>query len=154
MSGINLADLANHLKTQDNLATQHPIYCVYSTRTIYIEDGGYGGIETKEVWVDTDDYCEVEDSEFSEALSVISDGYSLVEITVDDCRKQYERKTVGIIPNFVTACFTRAGADAYLAANGHNLEQPYIYVHSLSRNDEMIGLREHLISTFQTEESL
>lgn len=150
MSFTNLCELANNLKTQDNLATQHPFYCVYSKRSIYIEDG-YGGMETKDVWVDADDYCEVEDSEISEALSVISEGYDSVEVTVDDCKRQYHRKTVGLIPQFETACLTRAGAEAYLKANGHNLNQPYIYVHSLYRNDEMIGLREHVINNFSGE---
>lgn len=147
MSNLNLSELANNLNTQDNLATQHPFYCVYSKRSIYIEDG-YGGMETKDVWVHADDYSEVEDDEISEALSVISEGYSSVEVTVDDCKRQYHRKTVGIIPQFETACLTRAGAEAYLKTNGHNLSQPYIYVHSLYRNDEMIGLREHVINTF------
>lgn len=147
MSKLNLTELANKLNTQDNLITQHPFYCVYSKRSIYIEDG-YGGMETKDVWVDADDYSGVEADGFSEALSVISEGCDSVEITVDDCKRQYHRKTVGIIPQFETACLTRAGADAYLEANGHNLNQPYIYVHSLYRNDEMIGLREHVINTF------
>lgn len=151
MSKLNLTELASNLNTQDNLATQYPFYCVYSKRSIYIEDG-YGGIETKDVWVDDDDYCEVED-ELSEALSVISEGYSSVEVTVDDCKRQYHRKTVGIIPQFETACFTRTGADAYLKANGHNLNQPYIYVHSLNRNEEMIGLREYVISNFSEVQS-
>lgn len=147
---FNVTELANNLNTQDNLATQYPFYCVYSKRSIYIEDG-YGGMETKDVWVDDDDYCEVEDSEISEALSVISEGYSSVEVTVDDCKRQYHRKTVGIIPQFETACLTRAGADAYLEANGHNLNQPYIYVHSLYRNDEMIGLREYVLNKLSGE---
>lgn len=146
MSKLNFAELASNLKTQDNLATQHPLYCVYSKRSIYIEDG-YGGMETKYVWVDADDYSEVEGDGLSEALSVISEGYDSVEVTVDDYKRQYHRKTVGVIPQFETACLTRAGADAYLAANGHNLNQPYIHVHSLNRNDEMIGLREHVINT-------
>lgn len=151
MSLVNLAELANNLKTQDNLATQHPLYCVYSKRSIYIEEGNYGGIETKDVWVDADDCLEVESDGMSEALSVISEGYSSVEVTVDDYKRQYHRKTVGVIPQFETACLTRAGADAYLEVNGHNLEQPYIYVHSLNRNDEMIGLREHVINNFSGE---
>lgn len=146
MSKLNFAELASNLKTQDNLATQHPLYCVYSKRSIYIEDG-YGGMETKYVWVDANDYSEVEGDGLSEALSVISEGYDSVEVTVDDYKRQYHRKTVGVIPQFETACLTRAGADAYLKANGHNLNQPYIYVHSLYRNDEMIGLREHVINT-------
>lgn len=147
---FNVTELANKLNTQDNLATQHPFYCVYSKRSIYIEDG-YGGMETKDVWVDADDYSEVEADGFSEALSVISEGYDSVEITVDDYKRQYHRKTVGIIPQFETACLTRAGAEAYLEANGHNLNQPYIYVHSLYRNDEMIGLREYVLNKLSGE---
>lgn len=154
MSRLNLTELASNIKTQDNACTQHPLYCVYQKRTIVIDEDRYGGIYVQEVWIDTDDYQEVESDELNSALSVIAEGNSEVTVIVDDCEYKYEKKTVGLIPVFVTACFTRAGAESYLAADGHNLKQPYIYVHSLCRNDEMIGLREHLISTFQTEESL
>lgn len=47
---------------------------------------------------------------------------------------------------FVTACFTRKGAEAYIAANGHNLREPFIYVASLFRNREMIGLRAAILA--------
>lgn len=148
MSKLNLAGLANNLKTQDNLSTNQPLYCVYSKRPIPIDDDCHNGIDVQKIWIDADDYQEVSDKELSEALSVIAEGNAEVKVTVDECEYSYERKLVGMIPVFVTACFTRAGADAYLAANGHNLEQPYIHVHSLNRNDEMIGLREHIINTF------
>jgi hypothetical protein len=46
---------------------------------------------------------------------------------------------------FVTACFTRKGAEAYIEVNGHNLREPFIYVASLFRNREMIDVRKALI---------
>lgn len=45
---------------------------------------------------------------------------------------------------FVTVCFTYQGCKDYLAVNGHNLNQPFIYVHSLFRNSEMLSIREFL----------
>jgi hypothetical protein len=57
----------------------------------------------------------------------------------------YERVWYRIVPRFVTACLTRKGAEDYIACNGHNLTNPYIYVESLYRNAEMIALRNHLM---------
>ena len=147
MSKLNFAELASNLKTQDNLATQHPLYCVYSKRSMPIDDY-CSGYDVQEIWIDTDDWQQVDDKELSQALTVIAEGNAEVKTVVDDYECSYERKLVAMIPVFVTACLTRAGADTYLEANGHNLEQPYIHVHSLNRNDEMIGLREHVINTF------
>lgn len=48
---------------------------------------------------------------------------------------------------FVTACLTDEGARAYMNANGHNLRKfSRIFVHSGYRNDEWIGLRNHLMA--------
>lgn len=141
MSNLNLSELAENIKTQDNLGTLEPLYCVYAKTTLPVDDESCGGHTVREIWIDAEDYNEVEDEEFSSALSVIAEGNSEVEVMVDGYKTRYERKFVAVIPVFITACLTRAGADAYIAANGHNLEQPYVYVHSLYRNDEMIGLR-------------
>ena len=42
---------------------------------------------------------------------------------------------------FATACFTEQGCKDYLAANGHNLKSPRVYVYSGYRNAEWIALR-------------
>lgn len=146
MSKLTLVDLASNLRTQDNLATSNPLYCVYSKRPMPVDDDCYSGIDVQTIWIDED--CGEADRETSEALSVIAQGSAEIKLTVDDCEYRYERKLVAMIPVFVTACLTRIGADAYLDENGHNLEQPYIHVHSLNRNAEMIGLREHVINKF------
>lgn len=147
MSLVNLTELSSNLKTQDNHGTNRPLYCVYSKRPMPIDDY-CSGYDVQEVWIDTDDWQQVDDKELSQALTAIAEGNAEVKTVVDDYECSYERKLVAMIPVFVTACLTRAGADAYLAANGHNLEQPYVYVHSLDRNDEMIGLRNFITDTF------
>ncbi len=43
-----------------------------------------------------------------------------------------------------TCCFTEQGCKDYLAANGHNLRLPFIYVKSGFRNAEYIGIRNWL----------
>lgn len=45
---------------------------------------------------------------------------------------------------FVTACFTEIGCQRYIAANGHNLNKPRVYVASGYRNEEWEIMREHL----------
>ena len=151
MSKLNLSELANNLKTQDNAGTNHPLYCVYSKRPIPVDDDCYNGIEVQTTWIDVDDCAEVEDEGLSDAISEISQGYAEVTVIVDGIKYNSERKLIGLIPVFQTACLTRAGADAYLESNGHNLREPYIYVHSLNRNDEMINLRDDIINNFSGE---
>lgn len=46
----------------------------------------------------------------------------------------------------VMVAMTRKGADDYLERDGHNLKKPRIFVESLYRCQEMIALREWLIS--------
>ena len=50
---------------------------------------------------------------------------------------------------FVTGCFSRAGAQAYIDANNHNLREPRIYAATLYRNREMIAIREALLEIAQ-----
>lgn len=45
---------------------------------------------------------------------------------------------------FVTCCFTAKGCEDYIAANGHNLKKPRIYVESGYRNREWEIMREFL----------
>lgn len=45
---------------------------------------------------------------------------------------------------FVTCCFTREGAEAFIKKQKHNLKETRIWVDSLYRNQEMIDVREYL----------
>lgn len=139
MSGINLKQLSENIKTQDSRSTSSPFYCIYELESVFIDSEYSSRFKTEYVWV-SDEGCDFtkDDKEF-ESLNFLCDGD---EITVDGTR--YNKSCRSLIPRFVTACFTEAGANDYLDADGHNLNRPYIHVHSLNRNAEMIGLRNHL----------
>lgn len=52
---------------------------------------------------------------------------------------------------FVTACFTKEGAEAFIKRQKHNLKETRIWVDSLYRNSEMIAVREYLKSLSSTK---
>jgi hypothetical protein len=116
---------------QDNRATSYPLYCVMEKHRILTEDGPHF------VWLDED--WEEFDEKTCERFERIYDWRRDHPILKDKYRQGYTLED-----RFVTACFTEDGAKAYLAANGHNLKKPHIYVASMYRNVEMIRLRETL----------
>lgn len=146
MSLVNLSEIASNLKTQDNASIENPFYCVYEIETVVIDQDYSSRFKTEHVWI-SDEGCEFNkgDKEF-EALEIFG---SDDEVTIDGTK--YYKVRQSLIPRFVTACLTKVGADRYIAANGHNLNKPYIYIHSLNRNAEMVGLRNHIINTYEGE---
>ena len=144
MNSLNLKQLAENIRTQDNRITQNPIFCVYEKEYVVLNHEYSSRFDTRYVWV-SDEGCTftVDDKEFS-ALDNLT---GRDEITVDGIK--YEKICQSIIPCFITAFFSENGANEYLRVNGHNLNEPYIHIHSLNRNAEMIGLRNHLINDFE-----
>lgn len=63
----------------------------------------------------------------------------------------WRRVAVKDVDSFVTACFTEQGAKDFIAAQGRNLNKPFIYASSLYRNTEMIGLREFLLTQSEAD---
>lgn len=53
---------------------------------------------------------------------------------------------MGMQYEYVTACFTEEGAQAYLSVNGHNLRKPRIYADGSYRNAEYRDIRNWLMS--------
>lgn len=123
MSPDQLAEeLRTELHTQDNACTEHPLFCVYQRRRIYGLDADYAdGV----VWLTPDD------------------GDGRRETKEDE--PGAERVGYCDIDVFVTACFTRKSAKDFLKRNSHRLRDPFVYVESLDRNDEMIAVRNHLM---------
>jgi len=130
-----LLAISERLKTQDNLATMHPMFCVQ----IKVRDVGYdtgycenrcwhdSGNETT-IYDDDKDFAgEPEGSEWDEF------GY----------RDRWET---------VMVAFTRGGCEEYLELNGHNDRrrahngEVQIYVESFNRCPEMIAIRETLMA--------
>jgi len=125
-----LKTLAHNLSTQDNRITQDPVFVVQQKRTIYGIDPDY---TENIVWINVANDSELatpEEVELLESEAMDDDGW-----TKTGFYEWWE---------FVTCCFTEAGAEDYINANGHNLNNPRIYVESAYRNLEWIKLREYL----------
>lgn len=124
------------IRTQDNLATAEPLFCVFQKERVYGLDPAY----TEDiVWYD-------EESEADAATSKkLENQWQL------DRREPgtWHRTGYKDVDRFVTACFTQDSAKAYILANQHNLKKPFIYVETLYRNPEMITLRQWLKSLRQ-----
>ncbi|EMG9443122.1 ead/Ea22-like family protein [Escherichia coli] len=124
--------IGENIRTQDNRITSDPMFCVYQKREIVVDaDYDYDRI----VWVDEDG---------NEANKRQSRRLELLHENFREPPEKWRRVAVKNIDEFVTCCFTEQGCKDYLAANGHNLRLPFIYVKSGFRNAEYIGIRNWL----------
>lgn len=124
--------IGENIRTQDNRITSDPMFCVYQKREIVVDaDYDYDRI----VWVDEDG---------NEANKRQSRRLELLHENFREPPEKWRRVAVKDIDEFVTCCFTEQGCKDYLAANGHNLRLPFIYVKSGFRNAEFIGIRNWL----------
>jgi len=153
---IDLKKIQKNLKEQDNRITSDPLFVVFQERRVSADSNfseSYWFVldsETKcedhkklREWL-RDNY-EGEDKAFKlDIMSSLSFPDNIIEELAE--REGFEKYYYQDIDIFVTACFTEEGAKDYLRQNQHNLTQPYIYVTSLYRNDEMIGIRELLMN--------
>jgi hypothetical protein len=132
------------LHTQDNLATADPLFVVFEKDRIYGLEEGSGTYE----WRDEDGDLAAEE-ECAELEKLKDEGGGDTGLDLNGTK--FSAIQFGERDRFVTACFTRKGAEDYLAANGHNLTKPFIYVSSLYRNREMIEVRQHLMATHRPQ---
>ncbi|MFP8224987.1 ead/Ea22-like family protein [Escherichia coli] len=124
--------IGENIRTQDNRITSDPMFCVYQKREIVVDaDYDYDRI----VWVDEDG---------NEANKRQSRRLELLHENFREPPEKWRRVAVKDIDEFVTCCFTEQGCKDYLAANGHNLRLPFIYVNGGFRNAEYIGIRNWL----------
>ncbi|ELT2924911.1 ead/Ea22-like family protein [Escherichia coli] len=124
--------IGENIRTQDNRITSDPMFCVYQKREIVVDaDYDYDRI----VWVDEDG---------NEANKRQSRRLELLHENFREPPEKWRRVAVKDIDEFVTCCFTEQGCKDYLAANGHNLRLPFVYVKSGFRNAEYIGIRNWL----------
>lgn len=132
--------IAENLRTQDNRITSHPVFVVFQKEEMVVsEEFDHDRI----AWVWECGDGEVEDHT-ARRLEALHQG----------CRdtRGYSRYTMKSINRFVTACFTEDGCKDYLRQNGHNLNEPFIYVHSAYRNDEWQLIRNWLMTVGGTVE--
>lgn len=122
------------LATQDNRATANPIFAVQQR----VRDWGFDGDGYSDayVWVNDDDHEDGADEAKAAELDRLDDEME----DTGSWRKVYYRDRW----EFVQPFLTEAGAEAYIALNGHNLTDPRIYVYSGYRNAEWKALRDWL----------
>ena len=119
MENIELLKVRDSLKTQDNRCTDNPMFCVQEKVVVTGMDPAW---TDEHKYLDPDDCSEV-DSGFPGAVKT---GY--IEYW----------KTVMV-------AFTEEGCKEYIRQNGHNLNEPRIYVESFNRCPEMISIRKTIM---------
>ena len=133
---------ASSIRTQDNLGTANPAYCV-KERTRHF------GIDDNYQYDDYEWFCSEQqegidcNDDMYDAFNTIAayTGENEVNMNGDTYQKCYYLDG----ESTVTICFTREQAQRYIDENRHNLKNPFIYVESFNRNPEMIAMRELLI---------
>lgn len=129
-----LVAVGEAVATQDNLATDQPMFVVQQRLRIY-------GISS--------DYADGFDwlNEEGDVLSAEAAADRLVGVDGESCRDGWPRKVYyKDIWEHVTTCFTRRGCEAFLAINGHNLRSPRIYVEGSYRNLEWQLVRKIILA--------
>ena len=134
------ATLRDRLLTQDNACTADPLFVVYETERIY---GMILGCEDGYCWLRPSeaDGGEETDPEVIAQLDALHDAGD--ETTIDG---EYTRTAYVDRDRFVTLCFTRAGAEDFIARNKHRHKGALrIDVDSAYRNPELKAIRRHLM---------
>lgn len=151
-------DIKHELLTQDNYATQYPLYCVFeimemSAEEDWADDWYYvcGGNKIGKTYEDVKWFMEANGYDFPEGIdspdSFEKNFLDWIQGDYQDevCEYDLEIKHFYRIEKFVTACFTKRAAEEYIEANKHRMNEPHLYIESLYRNYEMIEIRERLM---------
>jgi hypothetical protein len=146
-----LKQIAEEIRTQDNLATEHPIFILFD-RSRYPAEDGTGD---EYIYVDRDGDCREikhtkealveyyrDDEWFPKDTDDLSEDQLFELIQKHRDIKEYH---VHIINEFRQAFFTKRSAEEYLESNRHHFKDPLIYCESLWRNYEMQAIRDALI---------
>lgn len=131
---MELKEIGELLRTQDNRITDQPMFLVEQEVT----DWGYDSDYTDRFkWLNPEcDYCEPDDSE----LKWINERLAAYEGTSPWVKCGYKKRW-----EFVTACFTEQGCKNYLKINGHNLGKTRIFAAVSHGNAEYRAVRDFLI---------
>jgi hypothetical protein len=87
------------------------------------------------------------DSDHAEHFVWLSPDDGDGRLETDEDARGAERVGYVDVDRFVTACLTLKAAKDFIDCNLHRLREPFVYVDSLHRNDEMIAVRNHLMET-------
>lgn len=129
----DLGYIGIRLRHQDNRITANPFFLVQTKHRIYGLDSGFA---ENSVWCRDGEELEGEEAQRYDEMAAT--GKALPE----GVQRLYFVDTW----EFVTGCFSEAGAQEYINANAHNLRDPRIYAATLYRNNEMIAIRRALLA--------
>jgi len=128
-----LYQLRNRIRTQDNRITADPLFVVFDKYKFLGLDPQFADDDQIE-WQSVDGEYVIE----GEERAALEKQYQETgKIDTD-----HQRVAFCEFDRFITACFTEAAADAFIAANKHNLKKPHVFVVSLERNPEMKMIRD------------
>lgn len=140
----NLKEISQQIRSQDTSKIKFPIYVLETPHRIITRDGGLsmwvnGGFE--EVDKETSWKLDVLLAEsLEEDLEDAIDSISLVLDGVKYYNYFYEDSW-----SFVTACLTMEAVRRFVEENGRLYGKLKVSSHSLSGNQEMLAIRDHLL---------
>lgn len=134
-----IAEIAKRLATQDNRATDCPIFIVQEKRRVYGMDPEYADDDAI-AWLDCEnDYDQADPEEHARLEALFDEG--------EDIPGKWTRTAYQDTWEYVTACFTEAGCAEYIRRNKHNHRgELRIYAASSYRNDEFRAVRDLLLA--------
>lgn len=118
--------------------TSDPIFCVQSLKRVY-------GVKPDFSWENLEEHYYVDDAgDYFDSLEEVREYFEDEDIDEDDDRIEvYYSATVW---EDINHHLTRESAERYIEENRHNLHGPRVYVKSLNRCKEMIGLIDAIIA--------
>lgn len=118
--------IARQVATQNCRGTDRPLFAVMQkTEMVTLESHDHDRI----IWIDT------QSGDYLSATRQKAHHLEKLHAAGEDT-PGWQRYAVKDIDEFVTACFSEEGCKQYLAKNGHNLRQPFIYAFGSHRNAE------------------
>lgn len=135
-----IAEIGHLIRTQDNRITDAPLFIVQEQKRTYGFDPAYSD---KFVWLD----CEGDevDAEEQARIEKLRDNGEVIQ--VGWTRTAYQDEW-----HFVTACFTEAGCNDYIARNGHSHRGKLrVFADSSYRNEEFRAVRAFLMGLGETK---
>lgn len=126
-----IAEIGELIRTQDNRCTDQPLFAVMKKRgMVTMDTHDYDRIE----WVEseTGDYCFADETKSRRLEALYQGGRET---------PGWDRYAMKDVDVFVTACFTEQGCKDFIARDGHNHRQPFIYAFGSYRNNEFRAVR-------------
>ena len=153
--------MIKHLQSildQDQLCTSDPVYVVYQKLRVWTNpaNSDENVVYVRQNYGDEEEMSAEQFEALEEEFDRWDNGYIPDQPQYEEENfkpDDWEKATYTEVDKFCAACFTRFGAESYLAANGHNLNQPFVYTESMHRNQEMIDIRKGLIELARKEQN-